>query len=89
MIAQTPRLVTLLRLLDRLPVAPPPALGSRGRPKDYGNWLFVKALVIMVVRRLTKVHELLSMVQESTREMRRLKALEVSQFKVRLDVFGS
>jgi len=43
----------------------------------------------MVVRRLTKVHELLSMVQESTREMRRLKALEVSQFKVRLDVFGS
>ena len=75
MIAQTPRLVTLLRLWDRLPVAPPPALRSRGRPKDYSDGLFVKALVVMIVRRLTKVHELLSVLEEPTREMRRLKAL--------------
>ena len=60
MIAHPPRLVTLRRLLDRLPVAALPAFRSRGRPKDYSDQLFVKALVVMIVRRLSKVHELLS-----------------------------
>jgi hypothetical protein len=53
-------LVQLVRSVDRIPTALPPARRPRGRPLVYSDWLFLKALVIMIVRRLHKVHELLS-----------------------------
>ena len=46
---------------------------ERGRPKVYPDRLFLKVLVIMIVRDLHNVHELLSVLAQPTAEMRRLR----------------
>lgn len=74
MIAQESVLVELVRLVERLP-APPPPPPRRGRPHLYSDALFLKALVIMIVRRLNKVGELLAVLEEPTQEMRYLRQL--------------
>jgi hypothetical protein len=75
MIAQEPLLVTLMRLIDRLPVPPVPPKRGRGRPKTYPDRLFLKALVLMIVRHLHKVHELLTVLDQPTAEMGQLRGL--------------
>jgi hypothetical protein len=77
MIGQTSLLVTLVLLVDRLPLPPPPAKRGRGRPVTYPDRLFLKALVLMIVRHLHKVHELLTVLGQPTAEMRQLRALLV------------
>src|SRR5918912_436140 len=74
MIGQETVLVTLVRLIDRLPV-PPPSKRPRGRPKTYPDRLFLKALVIMLVRHLHTVHELRSVLDQPTAEMQTLRAM--------------
>ena len=76
MIGQHSLLVTLVELVDRLPV-PPPAENKRGpgRPRVYTDRLFLKALVVMIVRRLHTVTELLSVLAQPTPEMQRLRVL--------------
>jgi hypothetical protein len=66
-------LVQLIRLIDRIPTPPP--CRPRGRPKFYPEKLFLKALVIMIVRRLHKVGELLAVLDEPTAEMRMVREL--------------
>lgn len=69
-------LVQLVRLVDTLPVpAPSSTPRPRGRPVLYSDALFLKALVIMIVRRLHKVGELLAVLEEPTQEMRSLREL--------------
>jgi Transposase DDE domain len=69
-------LVQLVRLIDRLPApSPPHRPQGRGRPPLYSDALFLKALVIMIVRRLHRVGELLAVLQEPTKEMRSLREL--------------
>ncbi len=68
-------LVTLVQLVDRLPAPPPPAKRARGRPSFYPDRLFLKALVIMIVRHLHRVHELLTVLEQPTPEMEALRAL--------------
>lgn len=75
MIHQETLLVILVRLVDRLPQPPPPAKRPRGHPKTYADTLFLKALVIMIIRHLHTVGELLSVVAQSTAEMETLRAL--------------
>jgi hypothetical protein len=65
--------VLLVLLVDRIPVPPP--TWRRGRPTVYPDRLFLKALVIMIVRRLPKVSSLLAVLAEPTAEMRRLRGL--------------
>lgn len=67
-------LVMLLRLIDRLPSPPTPARRA-GRPKLYSDKLFLKALVIMIVRHLTTPHELLAVLQQPSAEMALLRSL--------------
>jgi Transposase DDE domain len=67
MITHDTVLVQLIRLVDGIPSPPPPR--RRGRPTVYPEKLFLKALVIMIVRRLHKVGELLAILQEPTPEM--------------------
>ena len=74
MIPQESLLITLVRLVDRIPVPPPPKAG-RGHPRVYSDRLFLKALVIMIVRHLHKVHELLSVLMQPTAEMQTLRRL--------------
>jgi hypothetical protein len=75
MIGEDSLLVTLVRLLERVPTPPLPPKRPRGRPKTYPERLFLKALIIMIVRHLHTVHELLSVVEQDTPEMRTLRPL--------------
>jgi hypothetical protein len=77
MILQESLLVTLVRLADRLPEPPSPrnARRGRGKPRTYPDRLFVKALVIMVVKRLTTAYELLSVLGQPAPEMLTLRLL--------------
>ena len=75
MILQESLLVTLVKLVDRIPMPPEPSKRGRGRPKTYPDRLFLKALVIMIVRHLHKVHELLSVLEQPTLEMQKLRNL--------------
>src|SRR3712207_3404689 len=75
MITQESVLVQLVRLIDRIPAPPPPPRRPRGRPVVYSEKLFLKALVIMIVRRLHKVGELLAVLDEPTPEMKMVREL--------------
>lgn len=66
MIAQDTLLVILVKLVDQIPMPPPPPKRGRGHPKVYPDRLFLKALVIMIIRRLHKVHELLTVLEQPT-----------------------
>jgi hypothetical protein len=75
MIDQDGVLVQLIRLIDRIPSPPPSPRRPRGRPIFYSERLFLKALVIMIVRRLHKVGELLAVLREDTSQMREVLRL--------------
>lgn len=75
MIVQESLLVMLVKLVDRIPMPPPPKKRGRGRPKFYPDRLFLKALVIMIVRHLHKVHGLLAVLDQPTAEMQALRAM--------------
>ena len=50
MVPQDSMLVTLVKLVDHLPMPALPRKRGRGHPKVYPDRLFVKALVLMMVR---------------------------------------
>jgi hypothetical protein len=70
MIYQDSVLVQLIRLVDCIPTPQPPPQRPRGRPYLYSQKLFMKALVIMIVRRLHRAGELLAVLEEPTSEMK-------------------
>lgn len=74
MVPEEPLLVMLVKLVERIPTRGSTQRG-RGRPKAYTDKLFLKALVIMIVKRLHRVHELLSVLEQPTTEMRTLRLL--------------
>ena len=74
MIPQESLLVTLVKLIDGIPT-PVVTKAKRGRPLTYPEKLFLKALVIMIVKHLHKVYELLSVLNEPTYEMQQLRQL--------------
>jgi hypothetical protein len=78
MVPEPSVLVALVQLVDRLPLPPSPPRG-RGHPPVYSDRLFLKAVVIMLVRRLAKVHTLLAVLDQPTPEMRQLRALLTEQ----------
>ncbi len=75
MVSQDSLLVTLVKLVDRLPKPLPPQKRRRGHPQVYPDRLFLKALVIMIVRHLHHVHELRSRLAQPTADMCRLREL--------------
>src|SRR5687767_6971008 len=74
MVAGGSNLVTLVELVDRLPL-PTPVPPGRGRPRVYSDRLFLKALVIMIVKRLPTVPLLLAVLDQPTLEMQQLRML--------------
>jgi hypothetical protein len=68
-------LVVLVQLVDRIPAPPPPARRGRGRPTFYTDRLFLKALVIMIVKHLHTPYELLTVLAQDTPEMAALRSL--------------
>jgi hypothetical protein len=75
MVSQDSLLVTLVQLVDRLPMPPRPSKRRRGRPVVYTDRLCLKALVIMRVRHLHKVNELRSRLAQPTAERATWRAL--------------
>lgn len=73
MIGSVSLLVTLVSLVDVIPQPPPPATRGPGAPRFYPDRLFLKALVIMIVRHLHTDHELLAVLAEPTAEMQALR----------------
>jgi hypothetical protein len=57
-------LVSLVVLIDRLPWPPELTHRPRGRPKTYSDRLMVKALVIMIIRRLYTAYALLAFLEQ-------------------------
>ena len=79
MVSQDSLLVTLVKLVDQLPMPLPPQKRGRGHPKVYPDRLFLKAGVLMIVRHLHNVHEFLSVLAQPTEEMCRLRELLCEQ----------
>jgi hypothetical protein len=75
MLPQKPLLVILVELVDHLPLPDPPTNRGRGRPKVYSDRLIVKALVIMVIRRLYSAYSLLAFLEQDTALTRQLRLL--------------
>jgi hypothetical protein len=73
MVPQISLLVMLVDLVDQIPSPPPPS-PPRGRPLTYPDRLFLKTLVIMVVRGVPTVGGLLAILAQPTPEMRALRA---------------
>jgi hypothetical protein len=76
MIPKETLLIRLLKLSDKVP--PPPSAPhkrGKGRPILYSETLFLKALVLMIVRRLHSVGELYSVLLQPTDEMKQLREL--------------
>src|ERR1044071_1406984 len=63
MVSDSSLLVRLLKEVDSAPM-PEPGKAGRGRPKTYTNRLIVKALVVMIVRRLYTAHLLLAFLEQ-------------------------
>ena len=74
MVTNGSHLVTLVELVDRLPLLTS-APAVRGRPRVYSDRLFLKALVIMIVKRLPTVPLLLAVLDQPTLEMQQLQTL--------------
>ncbi len=75
MLLQDSLLVTLVKLVDHVPMPAQPSKRGRGHPIVYTDRMFLKALVIMIVRHLHKVNELLSVLAQPTPEMAALRSL--------------
>jgi hypothetical protein len=73
MIARAPLLVLLVELVDRVP-EPAPAPRRRGSPTFYADRLFLKALIVMIVRRIHTVSGLLAVLAQPIPEMETLRA---------------
>jgi hypothetical protein len=72
MVAQTEPLLDLLSLVEGIPL--PPVRPRRGRPDIYSDHLILKALVVMLVRRVWTAHGLLAILAEPTPQMARVCA---------------
>jgi Transposase DDE domain len=75
MLRQKSLLVSLVLLIDRVPGPSAPAKRSRGRPKTYSDRLILKALVIMIVRRLYTAYALLAFLNQTDPLPCQLRAL--------------
>lgn len=86
MIPQDSLLVMLVKLIDRIPEPPRPAQKrGRGRPQTYTDRLFLKALVMMILKRVYSAYALLSLLSQDTTEMRMLRTCltEAGRFPTR------
>jgi hypothetical protein len=66
MLPKAPVLVIFVKLIDRIPLPEPPAKRKRGRQKFYSDRLILKALVIMIIRRLYTAYSLLAFLEQQT-----------------------
>jgi hypothetical protein len=68
-------LVSLVTLVDHLPWPPEPPKRARGCPKQYSERLIMKALVVMIIRRLYSAYALLSFLDQDDPVPQHLRVL--------------
>jgi hypothetical protein len=74
MVPDATPLLTLLAVLDTIPL-PAAAPTRRGRPPILGERLFLKGVVVMVLKRVTTVHGLLAVLAQDTAEMNQVRQM--------------
>lgn len=72
-------LVTLVTMVERIPMPTAAAKRKRGRQKTYSERLMVKALLIMVIRRLYTAYSLLAFLEQESDTTRALRCLLTEQ----------
>ena len=85
MISGDSLLVSLVRVVDSLSFPPPPVQRKRGRPHLYSERLLVKALLVMIIRRLYTAWALRALLQQADPVVQHLRPLltENGQFPSR------
>lgn len=85
MLQKEPLLVILVKMVDRIPMPKQPVKRKRGRPNVYSDTLIIKALIIMIVKRLYTAYSLLAYLEQETLVTEQLKGLlqENGQFPSR------
>lgn len=68
-------LVSLIKMVDRMPMPLPPAKRPRGRPVTYPDRLILKALLIMIIRRVYTAWALLRFLEQAEPLVQQLRAL--------------
>jgi hypothetical protein len=68
-------LVSLVKMIDRIPMPPPPPKRGRGRPVIYSDRLMLKALVIMIIRHLYTAWALLRFLDQAEPLVQQLRGL--------------
>ena len=68
-------LVSLLWLVEQIPTPPPPTKRKRGRQETYADKLFVKALIVMIIRRLYTAYALLHFLEQDDPVALRIRPL--------------
>src|SRR4051812_20879097 len=75
MLPKEPLLVMFLKLVERIPFPEAPAKRKRGHPDEYSERLIVKALIVMVIRRLYTAYSLLAFLEQETELTQALRPL--------------
>jgi hypothetical protein len=75
MLPKEPLLVIFLKLVERIPLPEAPAKRKRGHPDEYSDRLIIKALIIMVIRRLYTAYSLLAFLEQETELTHALRPL--------------
>ena len=68
-------LVSIVSLTDRIPEPAAATKRSRGRPPVYSDKLFLKALVIMIIRHINSAYALRHVLEQPSTEMQQLRQL--------------
>jgi hypothetical protein len=72
-------LVSLLWLVEQRPTPPPPAKRQRGRQETYADTLFVEALIVMIIRRLSTAYALRHFLAQDDPVVQRIRPLLTEQ----------
>jgi hypothetical protein len=72
-------LLSLLGLVEQIPTPPPPAKRQRGRQEIYADKLFVKALIVMIMRRLYTAYALLHFLEQDDPVVQQVRPLLTEQ----------
>src|SRR5215475_140672 len=68
-------LVSILWLVEQIPTPPSPTKRQRGRQETYSDKLFVKALIVMIIRRLYTAYALLHFLEQDDPVALRIRPL--------------